>query len=215
MIEKPKRPKKPDIQERQPPRTLQELINRYDLDNTKVYDFLDELVGQINENDTSTSEGISSIIEDIASLQSQINDKNIITAGGTSSITATGTGDLKIPITRAIEQVGNKFTITNNRIYVGAGVSKVLVSALAYFNLVANRGGALNFSIRKNGSWVAGLTNGGYNYASVTNANLAISPRLVSVQEGDYFEYYAYLYNGDVARSDSSTNTYLTVEVIE
>lgn len=44
MIEKPKRPKQPDIQERQPPRTLQELINRYDLDNTKIYDFLDELV---------------------------------------------------------------------------------------------------------------------------------------------------------------------------
>lgn len=48
MIEKPKRPKKPDIQERQPPRTLQELILRYDLDNTKIYDFLDELVKQIN-----------------------------------------------------------------------------------------------------------------------------------------------------------------------
>ena len=48
MIEKPKRPKKPDIQERQPPRTLQELINRYDLDNTKIYDFLDELVNQLN-----------------------------------------------------------------------------------------------------------------------------------------------------------------------
>ena len=49
MIEKPKRPKKPDIQERQPPRTLQELMNRYDLDNTKVYDFLDYLVNYLNE----------------------------------------------------------------------------------------------------------------------------------------------------------------------
>lgn len=48
MIEKPKRPKKPDIQERQPPRTLQELISRYDLDNTKIYDFLDGLVELLN-----------------------------------------------------------------------------------------------------------------------------------------------------------------------
>ncbi len=143
------------------------------------------------------------------------NNKNIISATGTSSITATGTGELRIPITRAIEQIGDKFTISNNRIYVGAGVSKVLVSALAYFNLAANRGGALNLFIKKNGTNVAGLTNGGYNYTSSTNANLAISPRLVSVQEGDYFEYYAYLYNGDVARSDSSTNTFLTVEAIE
>ena len=49
MIDKPKRPKQPNIQDRQPPRTLQELINRYDLDNTKVYDFLDELVGQLKD----------------------------------------------------------------------------------------------------------------------------------------------------------------------
>lgn len=48
MIEKPKRPKKPDIQERQPPRTLQELMLRYDLDNTKIYDFLDGLVELLN-----------------------------------------------------------------------------------------------------------------------------------------------------------------------
>lgn len=49
MIEKPKRPKQPNIQDRQPPRTLQELINRYDLDNTKIYDFLDYLVNYLNE----------------------------------------------------------------------------------------------------------------------------------------------------------------------
>ena len=49
MIEKPKRPKQPSIQERQPPRTLQELINRYDLDNTKIYEYLDYLVDYLNE----------------------------------------------------------------------------------------------------------------------------------------------------------------------
>ena len=49
MIEKPKRPVKLDVQERQPPRTLQELVNRYDLDNIKIYDYLDDLVPKINE----------------------------------------------------------------------------------------------------------------------------------------------------------------------
>lgn len=49
MIEKPKRPKRLDIQDRQPPRTLQELTNRYDLDNTKIYDYLDELISKVNE----------------------------------------------------------------------------------------------------------------------------------------------------------------------
>lgn len=152
--------------------------------------------------------------EDSVEIDGIVMNRSIITAGGNSSVTATGTGDIIIPITRAIEQIGNKFTISNNRIYVGAGVNKVLVSAMAYFNLAANRGGALNLFIRKNGANVAGLTNGGYASTSSRNANLVISPRLVSVQEGDYFEYYAYLYNGDVARSDSSTNTYLTIETV-
>lgn len=49
MIDKPKRPKQPNIQDRQPPRTLEELINRYDLDNMKIYDFLDYLVNYLNE----------------------------------------------------------------------------------------------------------------------------------------------------------------------
>lgn len=48
MIEKPKRPKKIPNQDNKQPQTIQELIRRYDLDNTKIYDFLDEMVLQIN-----------------------------------------------------------------------------------------------------------------------------------------------------------------------
>lgn len=61
MIEKPKRPKQPNIQDRQPPRTLQELMNRYDLDNTKVYDFLDELVELLNTERKSIDTSINDL----------------------------------------------------------------------------------------------------------------------------------------------------------
>ena len=61
MIEKPKRPKQPNIQDRQPPRTLQELINRYDLDNTKIYDFLDELVELLNTERKSIDTSINDL----------------------------------------------------------------------------------------------------------------------------------------------------------
>ena len=47
MIEKPKRPKQLDVQDRQPPRTIQELVNRYDLNNEEIYDYLDILVDQL------------------------------------------------------------------------------------------------------------------------------------------------------------------------
>ena len=74
MIEKPKRPKKPDIQERQPPRTLQELISRYDLDNTKIYDFLDGLVELINTDiDNLNNQKVNKVIN-ITSTGTNLND---------------------------------------------------------------------------------------------------------------------------------------------
>lgn len=50
MLEKPKRPVKPNIQDRLQPTTIEELIRKYDLENTLIYDFLDDLVDYINEN---------------------------------------------------------------------------------------------------------------------------------------------------------------------
>lgn len=55
MIEKPKRPKKIPNQDNKQPQTIEQLIRRYDLDNTKIYDFLDELVGTLKETQTVVS----------------------------------------------------------------------------------------------------------------------------------------------------------------
>ena len=49
MIEKPRRQKQLSNQDRQIPNNIQDLINRYDLDNYKIYDFLDYLVNYLNE----------------------------------------------------------------------------------------------------------------------------------------------------------------------
>ena len=48
MLEKPKRPTKPKIQDRLQPTTIEELIRKYDLENKGVYDFLDKMVDYIN-----------------------------------------------------------------------------------------------------------------------------------------------------------------------
>ena len=47
MIKKPERPVQLERQDRQIPANIQDLINRYDLDNTKIYDYLDYLVGNM------------------------------------------------------------------------------------------------------------------------------------------------------------------------
>lgn len=49
MIEKPIRPTKPSLQDRLQPTTVEELIQKYDLENTKIYDYLEYLVDYLNK----------------------------------------------------------------------------------------------------------------------------------------------------------------------
>lgn len=48
MIEKIQRKKQIDNQDKQQPQTVKDLIRRYDLDNTKIQDYLDYLVDYLN-----------------------------------------------------------------------------------------------------------------------------------------------------------------------
>ncbi len=211
MIDKPKRPKQPNIQERQPPRTLQELINRYDLDNTKIYDFLDELVDALKSKEEAVDEDISTLEQGQTDLQNQINDKNIITAGMSSNLTLSSTGDTKIPLNSIKTRIGNKLSISNNRINIGQGIAHVKVSCQIYVNRSSGAGGAFNINIRKNGSDVASMTNSGVPAGGNRSDNL--SSELIPVQPNDYIEYYFYGYSGDVVRY--GTGTYITVEAVD
>jgi hypothetical protein len=49
MIEKPKKPNKSDIQDRLQPTTIEGLIQKYDLDNIQIYEYLEYLVNYLNE----------------------------------------------------------------------------------------------------------------------------------------------------------------------
>ena len=60
MLEKPKRAKQLNNQDRQLPATIQELINRYDLENKDIYKFLDYLVDNINENKSEVIDNLES-----------------------------------------------------------------------------------------------------------------------------------------------------------
>ena len=60
MLEKPKRAKQLNNQDRQLPATIQELINRYDLENKDIYKFLDYLVDNINGNKSEVIDNLES-----------------------------------------------------------------------------------------------------------------------------------------------------------
>lgn len=128
-----------------------------------------------------------------------------------SNLTLSSTGATKIPLNSIKAQVGNKLSISNNRIIIGQGISYVKVSCQIYVNRSSGAGGAFNIIIRKNDSDVASLTNSGVPSGGNRCDNL--SDRLIPVQQNDYIEFHFYGYNGDVVRYE--TGTYITVEAVD
>lgn len=49
MLEKINRPKKIEISDRMQPKNAEEMIRKYNLENEKIYDYLDKLVDYINK----------------------------------------------------------------------------------------------------------------------------------------------------------------------
>ena len=83
MIEKPKRPKKIPNQDNKQPQTIEQLIKRYDLDNTKIYNFLDELVLEINKNINKYSNLETEVIDSWYNGQSlKFKDNNYLDTKG-------------------------------------------------------------------------------------------------------------------------------------
>lgn len=186
MIEKPKRPKQPSVQERQPPRTLQELVLRYDLDNTEIYNYLD-------------------------GLAETLNNKNVITVGISSSITLANTGQENINLNSIKAQIGDNLTLSNGKIYIGEGINHVLITGSIYTNKSANAGGACNALISKNGTNVLMSVN--TTPSGAGNHTIVLPVKLESVEKGDYFELGYYGYSGDVV--NSNVGTCITIEAID
>lgn len=206
MIEKPKRPKQPSIQERQPPRTLQELVNRYDLDNTKIYDFLDELVNQINDRENTVNSNITS-------LQNQIDDKNIITVGIANNVTISTAGYNSVSYDTVIKSIGNKLTLVNGKIVIGAGVHTILVNGQGSLYVKAGNGNAKNFYIYKNTSQYMANVNT-FSRTSDSNYTRTYGSMLMPVAENDTISFSVYAGVNDIVLGALSRN-YLTIETID
>lgn len=134
-------------------------------------------------------------------------NRNIITAKPSGDVTRSGTGDSKILVVKA-NSVGDKFTVTSGSVYVGSGISKVLVSAHAKYQC---KTGIKNLVIRKNGTSIAEI-NQYANFSSSLALPLAITPVLIDVTEGDYFDLWWYGATNDVMQA---ALTRMTIEAVE
>lgn len=143
-------------------------------------------------------------------------NRDIMTAKLTANISdITATAFTTFALNDSIE-VGNRLSLVNGGIKIGAGVSKIKVDAkmqihtgssvsTRYFIIVKNSYQSDNSNTI---SWVVAMMDGSI------NGELAIPPTLYEVSENDVIYLVYYLRTGDTIQGGSG-QTYLTVEAVE
>lgn len=142
-------------------------------------------------------------------------DRNILCAGLTNDISLTSDGTKIATPNKTILQVGStsKLYLSTNGLYIGEGVNHIMISAMLHAHIgTSTTQTAYNMMIYKNGEELLTSMNSG----SLTGINhtKTISPSLVEVQQGDYFQFAFYGRSGDYIGSNTK-RTYMTVEVID
>ena len=147
--------------------------------------------------------------------EKRFNLRNIITAGLSINATVPTTGENKINLNKVIGQVGNKFTLSDGKIIVGKGISKVLVSASLCFNFASSRETmAYNMDIYKNTTEILTSLNSSSENLNNKNRTINVSPVLIEVKEGDYFQFNCYASKDDTI-SSYTNRTKITIQAVE
>ena len=125
----------------------------------------------------------------------------------TGSTTISSTAHVKLTLTEKVKN-GGLLSISDGGIKIGAGVTKVEVSANVYFSTGMNEGDSIRSLIYKNDESIVH----NFNRCGGTYEDRPISPILVSVTEGDII--YLYGSNATGGRGTIADNSYLLVKVI-
>lgn len=136
--------------------------------------------------------------------------KNIITAWGTSNQTLSS-GNAVISLTNS-NAYGSLLTLSNNAIKIGAGITKVKVSANVFYQDSNLGPGYMWPRIMKNNNQVAGsiAPNGVSGTANVNSVQ--ITPKIISVTQGDLITLISSTSSSTIRAGEE--NTYLTVEAV-
>ena len=151
-------------------------------------------IGDINNN-YSQSQTDAYSCNYINEKLDEISTKSAITIGLSANVNHKATK--KVALNTIMNSIGNKFTLIDNGIKIGAGVTKVKVSAniLQQASDVNLYGGY----ITKNGTNLASAVNIGFNTIPRTNSweffHTGISPIIIDVVEGDIIYLCSYVNN--------------------
>lgn len=159
-------------------------------------------------NDETLNQMQGNIEDAINEVDSKFQTKYAIVTTTTASNLSS---DFKILLNNISDNEGNKFTISNNEIVIGAGVSKVRISAGIFIEQLQNTG-YLWGKIYKNSTFISGAM---IPYSNTgDNLSVSVSPMIVNVEEGDTFKLILDSTAGGKIRT-GSPNTWILIEVVE
>lgn len=156
---------------------------------------------------------------DIDTLESRVSgleDKNVMTITKTVDQTVSANASPVIITMNSSTSVGTKLTYTNNSIKIGPGISKVLVSGMAWISATSGY------------KWLTARRKRGSTYYSLSQAitplntselwdSISLAPVLLDVQENDELSLWVAITgtaSGKVEGGTYNNSCFLTVEVI-
>lgn len=164
-------------------------------------------IGDLTDLDTTAK-------TDIVSAINEVNEKNImsITLSSTYTVPTTNTL-LSVTGFSLLNSVGDKLTFSNNKIVIGAGVSKVLVSYSA--EALSNASSNLIIYLSVGSNYITQET---VKFTASNQIGEAVcTPMLISVNENDAIGLTVYTTQGNkiTGQVDGRNETVITVQVVE
>ncbi len=189
--------------------TSESTVDALSANQGRVLKGLIDNVGGVNVVDNLTSTSTTSALSANQGkvLNDKINTKNIITVS-LNSLTTQVNNSGTVPFNHTYTLIGDKLSLSNNRIVIGSGVTKVKISAHVW----ATSQSYVWFKILRNNTIIGsmiGNDNSGYNTLDMSN-------KCITVAEGNTIRM-DYNNNGDTILNQGSGNgneTYITVEVV-
>lgn len=159
-------------------------------------------------NATNLNQMQNNIENAIGEVDSKFQTKYAIVTTTTASNVSS---DFQVLLNNISDSEGNKFTISNNQIVIGAGVSKVRVSAGIFIEQQTDTGYIWG-KIYKNSTFCNGAI---LPYTDVgNNLSISIPPMIVNVEQGDTFKLIVDSTAGGKIRTGTA-NTWILIEVVE
>ena len=197
-------------------------------------------IRNITNEDTIDNDNLIAIVNDVSLVAEKItnNISNSKTTGTTktyscdyinsltpSAITVGLTNDTNVttsssivPLDKVVGSTGSKFELINNKIKIGAGVTKIKVSGSITEQSEQNK--LFGCYITKNGTTLNDAINIGFSYITTPNMmyKISMSPVIVNVNPGDLISLIAYIESSSATatvRGYAGRATNITIEEVK